>query len=534
MQKSHEISFSFVFVLLSLVIILSIISRFSFLLTIQVAIFSIFLASILFLVNNYNYQKNPYVLPAILLVIVGCISYIGADYQINVRDNILVLVSALMAGFHITFLSIDTRKKLFAVPVFVGLWLSMIVLSRFISVPQDFFAGNVSFYEGIALNVNVIAGFLVLVYPLLFLLIKYSEKNISKVYIVMVIVFLMAIFITKARVAILASLFITLIFLFEHKQKTYAKICMALIVLMLIGAIAYVSVLKNYNGNSIAERIIWWKTAYLIFKDNIFFGGGLGNFSVLFKTFRPEFVLNTLYAHNIFMQFLADIGIAGLISFLWLVFLFYKKVLYEVKYSENKYYYKVILISVTFFLLLNLVDYSFFVPANMLVFFIIFCSVFFPKIDKLKKERVNTYFLTAIFLIVLFFIGKPVIADRYYKKGIDFYLSKQYNFAIENFSKAIKFDKKNPEYYYQLANVNFAIYDVDRDKGQVYIDNAIQYTKKGIELYKCSSQLKTSLASMYWIVGDKENAMKYIEEAKNCDRFNYYIDEQFQTIKNSQ
>jgi O-antigen ligase len=533
MQKFNEINFSFVFVLLSLIIVLSIVSRFSFLLTIQVAIFSIFLASILFLINNYNSQNSPYIVPALLLVVVSCLSYINADYQINVRDNILVLVSGLMAGFHITFLSIDVRKKLFVVPIFVGLWLSMIILSRFISVPQDFFAGNVSFYEGIALNVNVIAGFLVLVYPLLFLLIRDSEKTISKVFIVMAVVFLLAIFITKARVAIVASLIITLIFLFEHKQKTYAKICISLIVLILVGVIAYVSLLKNYNGNSITERIIWWKTAYLIFKDNMFFGCGLGNFSVLFKAFRPEFVLNTSYAHNIFMQFLADIGIIGLVSFLWLVFVFYKKVLYEVKFGENKYYYKVIFISITFFLLLNLIDYAFFVPANMLVFFVIFCSVFFPKIEKLKKERVNTYLITAIFLVFLFFVIKPVIADRYYKKGIEFYLSKQYKIAIENFDGAIKFDKKNPEYYYQLANVNFAIYDVDRDKGQVYIGSAIQYTKKAIELYKNSSQLKTSLASMYWIIGDKENAMKYIEEARNCDKFNYYISEQLEKIKNS-
>ncbi|MDD5022088.1 MAG: O-antigen ligase family protein, partial [Endomicrobiaceae bacterium] len=308
---------------------------------------------------------------------------------------------------------------------------------------------------------------------------------------------------------------------------------MTIIVLMLIGALIYVSVLKNYNGNSITERIIWWKTAYLIFKDNMFFGGGLGNFSALFKAFRPELVLNTLYAHNIFMQFLSDIGIIGLVSFTWMVFSFYKKVLHEVKYGKNKYYYKVILISVTFFLLLNLVDYSFFVPANMLVFFIIFCSVFFPKIEKLEREKANTYVVTLIFLFVLFFTIKPVIADIYYKKGIEFYLSKQYNFAIENFKKAVKYDKKNPEYYYQLANVNFAIYDIDRDNGRLYIDSAIQYTKKGIELYKYSSQLKTSLASMYWIIGDKENATKYIEEARSCDRFNYYIDEQSERIKNS-
>ena len=184
MQKSNEVNFSFVFFLLSLVIILSIVSRFSFLISVQVAIFLVFTASLLFLVNNYEYKNIHYILPALFLAGAACLSYINADYQVNVRDNILVLVSALAAGFHVTFLSIAVRKKLFVVPVFVGLWLSMIVLSRFISVPHDFFSGNVSFYQGMALNINVIAGFLLLVYPLLFLLIKDSEKTISKVYIV--------------------------------------------------------------------------------------------------------------------------------------------------------------------------------------------------------------------------------------------------------------------------------------------------------------------------------------------------------------
>lgn len=533
MQKSNEINFSFVFLLLSLVIILSIVSRFSFLISVQVVIFLIFTASLLFLINNYVYKNVNYIAPALFLAGAACLSYVNADYQVNVRDNILVLVSAMAAGFHVTFLSIDVRKKLFAVPVFVGLWLSMIVLSRFISVPHDFFSGNVSFYQGMALNVNVIAGFLLLVYPLLFLLIKDSEKTISKVYIVMAVVFLAAIFITKARIAIALSLFITLIFLFEERRKNYAKILIFLILLILIGATAYVSVLKNYNGNSIAERIIWWKTAYLIFKENIFFGNGFGNFSVLFRTFRPEFVLNTLYAHNIFMQILADIGIIGVASFSWLLFSFYKKVLYEIKYGGDKLYYKVIFISITFFLLLNLIDYAFFVPANMLVFFIIFCSVFSPEIKRLPKERINTYLVTLFFLVLLFFTFKPVIADRYYKKGLDFYLSKQYKFAIKNFDAAVKLDKKNPEYYYQLANVNFAVYDSDRENGKQYIEKAIDYTKKAVNLYKSSAQLKMSLASMYWIDGDKENAVKYVNEAKKYDKFNFYIEEQAEKIKNS-
>lgn len=534
MHKNQETFSSFVIVLLSLIMILSIVSRFSFVITVQSAVFLILTALILFILNNYKIEKRGYLISSLFLVLAASVSYINADYQVNVRNNLMALSSAVMAGFSVTFLNIDLRKKIFIVPVFIGLWLSMIVVSRFLSAPYDFFSGNVSFYEGMALNVNVIAGFLILVYPILFLLIKDGDKKISRVYAVMAFMFLLAIFITKARIAIAASLIVTLIFLFENRKKLYAKILIGFITAVLLGAIIYVSVLKYGNGDSIAERLVWWQTAWLIFQEHILFGAGMGNFSVLFKAYRPELVLNTLYAHNIFMQFLADIGIIGTSAFIYLMFVFYKHAVVGFIRSENKYFYKVILISVSSFLFVNICDYSFFVPANMLVFFIICFSVFFQETGKLKKERVNDYIVAAVFLSIVFFAGRPAVADRYYKSGIDFSVTKRYKFAVKSFENAVKYDSKNPEYYYQLANSYFALFDADRQNGGEYAQKAIMYTAKAVEFYRSSSQLKASLASMYWILGDKENALKYIKEAKKCDKFNFYIDEQMQKIQNFQ
>jgi len=534
MHKNQETFPSFVIVLLSLIMILSIVSRFSFVITVQSAVFLMLTALVLFALNNYKFEIKGHFISSLFLVLAAGLSYVNADYQVNVRNNFMALSSAVMAGFAVTFLTFDLRKKIFIVPVFIGLWLSMIVVSRFISAPYDFFSDNLSFYEGMALNVNVIAGFLILVYPILFLLIKDGDKKISRVYAVMAFMFLIAIFITKARIAIAASLIVTLIFLFENRKKLYAKILIGFITALLLSAIIYVSVLKYGNGNSITERLVWWQTAWIIFKEHMLFGAGIGNFSVLFKAYRPELVLNTLYTHNIFMQFLADIGIIGTGAFMYMMFVFYKQALYGLKHAENKYFYKVILISVSSFLFVNICDYSFFVPANMLVFFVICFSVFFQKTEKLQKERINDYIIAAVFLGIVFFAGKPAVADRYYKSGIDFSVSKQYKFAVKSFENAVKYDSKNPEYYYQLANSYFALFDADRQNGGEYAQKAILYTAKAADLYRSSSQLKASLASMYWILGDKENALKYIKDAKKCDKFNYYIDEQMQKIQNMQ
>ncbi|MDD5102260.1 MAG: O-antigen ligase family protein, partial [Endomicrobiaceae bacterium] len=331
---------------------------------------------------------------------------------------------------------------------------------------------------------------------------------------------------------IFASIVITCVSLLEYRKNLYIKIGILLLSLLLLFGIIYVSKLK-IGFNSIAERFIWWKTAYLIFKENILFGAGLGNYSVLFKFFRTELVLNTLYAHNLFMQLLSDIGILGLVSFIYLIITFYKKIIYEIKNNVYKYYYKIIALSITSFLFVNMLDYSFFIPANMIMFFIVFCSVFSVKTIKLKKERINTYLLTIIFLFFSVFIVKPIIANVYYKKGIELYVSKQYKLAEENFLKSVKFDKKNPEYYYQLSNTNFAIFDEDRENGKEYIDAAINFNKQAIELYNYGGQLRESLAYLYWNNNDKENAIKYIEEALKYDRFNPYIEEAYQQIKNS-
>ncbi|MDD2523794.1 MAG: O-antigen ligase family protein [Endomicrobiaceae bacterium] len=529
MQNDRENNFSFIPIILSLIMILSIVSRFSFSITVQISIFIFLSISALYLLNNFKISINSYIIPALLLILVSIISYIGADYKTNVRDYIIIVTSALLAGFHITFLSFDIKKKLLHIPVFIALFLSMILFSRFITNPKGFFYGD-NFYEAVALNINVIAGFLILVYPLLFIFIK--DKVNSKVYIAIAIFILIAIFLTRSRVAIFASIVITCVSLLEYRKNLYIKIGILLLSLLLLFGIIYVSKLK-IGFNSIAERFIWWKTAYLIFKENILFGAGLGNYSVLFKFFRTELVLNTLYAHNLFMQLLSDIGILGLVSFIYLIITFYKKIIYEIKNNVYKYYYKIIALSITSFLFVNMLDYSFFIPANMIMFFIVFCSVFSVKTIKLKKERINTYLLTIIFLFFSVFIVKPIIANVYYKKGIELYVSKQYKLAEENFLKSVKFDKKNPEYYYQLSNTNFAIFDEDRENGKEYIDAAINFNKQAIELYKYGWQLRESLAYLYWNNNDKENAIKYIEEALKYDRFNPYIEEAYQQIKNS-
>ncbi len=512
---------------LAVVTVISIVSKFSLVLSVQTGIFLILLTSSLFLLNNYKIKLNSYVIPSELFLICCCVSYMGADFQVNARDYLFVLLSALLAGFNVTFLSAEMKKKFFIVPIFISLWLSMILFTRFISDPQRFFTVD-DFYEAVALNINVIAGFLVLVYPLFFIYIK--EKTNTKVFTAMMLFVLTGIVLTRSRIAILAAFVLTVIFLFQYKNK-YVKFLAWLLGIVFLAGIIYISFLKS-DFHSFSERLIWWKTAYLIFKENIFFGAGFGSYSVLFKTFRPELVLNTLFAHNIIMQLLADTGIFGLLSFAGIIVSFYVRVIDGILEDINTDFYIVPALSVTAFLFVNLLDYSFFVPANMMVFFIILCSVFFcnPQ-PNTGTKKINIYILAVLILYIGAVIVKPVIAQIHFKKGIRFYIAEQYEMAVEEFEKASDFDKKNPEYYIQISKSYFALYDKKRNEAaQMYADKAVEYNKKASEFYKNSAQIKSYLSSIYWNIDEKEQAVAVAREALKYDKYNPNLQEYLQKI----
>ena len=113
MSNIEKSIFALISFILSAVIVISILSKFSFLLSIQVAVFLVLLFLTVILFNKYSIKKNAYIVFSAILVIACVISYIYADFKINVRDYIFILVTSLFAGFNFSFLPMDFKKKVF-------------------------------------------------------------------------------------------------------------------------------------------------------------------------------------------------------------------------------------------------------------------------------------------------------------------------------------------------------------------------------------------------------------------------------------
>jgi len=63
-----------------------------------------------------------------------------------------------------------------------------------------------------------------------------------------------------------------------------------------------------------ADRLIVWRTAFRMIRENPFLGKGIGTFMDYFSKYMPD--LLTQYAHNCYLQIWAETGIFSLLSFL--------------------------------------------------------------------------------------------------------------------------------------------------------------------------------------------------------------------------
>jgi hypothetical protein len=191
---------------------------------------------------------------------------------------------------------------------------------------------------------------------------------------------LFALILTKSIGALLSLFFGACLYIYLKKRLTRKKIA-ALGVLTAICILIFI--LRQTASEehflvsfSVGKRLDYWHQTLKIIKAHPFKGMGLGMFNLY----------STRYAHNSYLQLWAEMGILGLISFLWLLFTVFKSILKKLGtvpnltsqhslsgtvpiFSNDCPYFLVI--SCVAFLSHNLVDFTFFLPEVSLIWWVI-------------------------------------------------------------------------------------------------------------------------------------------------------------------
>ncbi len=164
---------------------------------------------------------------------------------------------------------------------------------------------------------------------------KQSALKIS-IFSASIIFMAFAVFLTKsfaAWIAIIGSIMLGIFIEIRSGKKwiipVVGIVAILAIALTQMNTEKFQSALDLTGDSSTAERLRTYRVTFQMIKEDPFFGPGIGQFQRAFERTAPEVLSrpvsqkeidHALHAHNIFLMVYASFGLAGLFSFLYLLF----------------------------------------------------------------------------------------------------------------------------------------------------------------------------------------------------------------------
>jgi len=245
--------------------------------------------------------------------------------------------------------------------------------------------------------------------------------------------------------------------------------------------------------SSVEERIFKWRVGIEIFKGNPLLGTGTGGVKTNFAIFQAkvEKKLNLPSTseskiHNDWIQLLAETGILGFVSFLFL--LVYS--LLKNRDAEAK-------LSLMAFVFDAMTNFPLELAPSLLVF------SFALSFTGEKKQKLHSLALLLVSGIALFFSSKEFIADYFRKKGLCEYSEKRIENSIYLLEKAHKISPTSGKTAYNLG----MLFVIKKD-----YSNAIRFFNESIKI-RNYGEVYNDLGNAYYLKGDIKRAISSWEKA---------------------
>jgi len=164
---------------------------------------------------------------------------------------------------------------------------------------------------------NNFAGFITVMFLIgLAFLVKIKKFWIKFILVILLALLAINLTLTHSRaglISLLIGLTPFLVFLANRKYRVKITLAFMLFGVIFVSLPFSAKILADFILRADAGRIQIWKAGVSMFLDSPLLGKGLGNF----MKYTSDYGLVPLYAHNCYLQLLAESGLIGLISFLW-------------------------------------------------------------------------------------------------------------------------------------------------------------------------------------------------------------------------
>ena len=307
----------------------------------------------LYLGYNYGISKlfnqlkySSLVITYSLYIFICIISYTVA---FNKSEALIVLSQYLT--FYICFLVIyliSLNTKINYLKLFVALSIISIAIESYgvLSTAVDYFLINGNEFarsnilRGFSGNINIVSYSIAIKLPvLLYALFKTNNKLILALLFALLNFSSLIIFMLMSRGAFIAFMFVLIVIilfkLFSSFKKNYLKVLLISITVILSFSFTETYInqsennvlaerlgsLNNTQDASINSRLRYFNDAFLSIKNNPLIGVGIGNwkfYSILYDYEDMEDYIVPVYVHNDFLHTATEIGIIGLIAFIFI------------------------------------------------------------------------------------------------------------------------------------------------------------------------------------------------------------------------
>ncbi|SMC42149.1 O-Antigen ligase [Desulfocicer vacuolatum DSM 3385] len=344
------------------------------------------------------------------LVVVPC-TLLGAWATFFSRQGSLAMEGMIMlvtylALFYIACDVVRTRKEqriLVGVIVGMALFLSIIgMLKRFDLLVFPWWdyseelgkGGRGLSLSGVYVNRNHMAGFLEMSIPVLLGLFLTRSRSIEvrtgMICLVLFLIVAQALTLSRggwtATVGALVFMMVVLLLKKGFQQKRLiAGIAVSVVV---VGAIILAStpvvqrittLTKVELDDNLIGRITFWDGTETLIKDNLYTGTGPGTYAEAFPAYQaPGMAVLPLYAHQDYLQFMADTGIFFIPLVLWLLFLFFREGFRKLNGRSRQTMGITLgcMASMVAILIHSFSDFNLHIPANIVLFTVLTAMVF--------------------------------------------------------------------------------------------------------------------------------------------------------------
>jgi len=483
LNKKSIINYSFLFVFLIFTLISSVFSIFRY-------------YSFIFWLNILNYE--------VLFFIISRVKFSQKEKDLLFKIVLIVSVILCLIGiyFYLTGSYIRLTSLFYWPNPFAGYLLFIIPLAVY-----NYFISKNKFLSILSLVILITSflltgsrGAFLILFIIIFIYLILNFKEFKKNFLYLFIILIFSSFLFYGCSYLKGSEFFSFI---EHYKNTGSN--------------------QDYSTNI---KLNYWQGALEIFKKYPIFGSGPDTFSIIYSQFQKNPISSGKYAHNWYLEILAESGVLSLL--IWLIFL--SSIIFfnwkHIKKDKLKY---AIFIGILGSIFHNAIDVDWHYEYNYLLFWI-FAGILINNSDEesiIKIEKnIKFIFKYAFASLCILLIAKGLIiiySDYNYNQGEKFQENSDLLNANEYYNKSIKFNS-NPGYIRQLGIIKYSIGLLE--KNIEHKKEALIYANKSVNLDSQNSLNYELRGRINYALGDKISSINDFKKAIQLDKYNhplYYL-----------